>query len=226
MVTTGIRIGCSSSTPDRGVVIPMKNNRTLPFVLLLICAMLNGCSRTQTTVPTESAEASSQGDKLKELEEGDARVKASFSHLSDVLRQVTTESTLTLYEGLPHQHFYKKEMIDELIGKECRRRRGSFFYKHPNQVTGDDAGHLREIVVDQDSFQIWGGPKGCGGFHPDFSLLWTTGNGMVEFHICFGCHECQLFFNDTHVYCEIADDGYSRLKKILELYHDQLPDLG
>ena len=77
---------------------------------------------------------------------------------------------------------------------------------------GNIASNFREIFVKFRGFKL------CGGFHPDFSLVWGTGDSAVEIHVCFGCHELKAFRKGVEVYCDIPNGTYDELKKLLQKY--------
>jgi len=74
---------------------------------------------------------------------------------------------------------------------------------------------LISLIKKEGTFEKFSGHKRCGGFHPDFCLFWQDGGSIVEFHICFGCHEMIIYSGIQWVYCDISKAGYDSFKDIL-----------
>jgi hypothetical protein len=134
-------------------------------------------------------------------------------------------STFTLYEGLPHQFWDSKKLEEELANKRTIRiTRFAFpFYERPLSISSEDIEALRHLATSSDSFLSYGGPKLCGGYHPDYALAWSDGTSTSYLLICFGCHE--MFFDDgKHAFwADIRDEAAERFWSILHQYHDQRP---
>ena len=131
----------------------------------------------------------------------------------------------TLYEGLPHQFWDSKKLEEELANKRTIRiTQFEFpFYARPLSVSSEDIEALRQLATSSGSFLSYGGPKLCGGYHPDYALAWSDGTSTSYLLICFGCHE-MFFYDGKHAFwADIREEAFSKFKAILHKYHDQRP---
>jgi hypothetical protein len=150
-------------------------------------------------------------------------IEASFEKLKPLVAKLAADSKFTLFEGLPHQTWDREQLEEELKAKATVKRFGFPFYKTPNEVEAEDAEKLKALVQDPKSFIKFRGHKLCGGFHPDFSLVWGDGEEAIEIHICFGCHEIKAYGKDVEIYCDISGDAFDELEKLLQKYRKQRP---
>ena len=155
--------------------------------------------------------------------EDEAEARASIKELAPMVATLKDDSTLTLYEGLPHPMWDRELLESEKKEKKVIERYAFFFYERANALSEEDAKRLKAILRDGKTFVEFGGLKRCGGFHPDFALVWKDGDAEVELHVCFGCHELKAFRKDGEVYCDVAKEGYEELRKILGQYRIQRP---
>ena len=149
-----------------------------------------------------------------------ARIEASYKELPKLTELISGESKLTLFEGLPRQAGGQKELeLEEtVIQKEFP------FYKVPIKVSKADENLLRQICSKTESFQPFGGFKGSGGFHPDYSLHWAIGDRVAQIQVCFGRHEIRGYLDDVYVYTEISSGTLKWLSEILGRYKSQRPE--
>ena len=152
-----------------------------------------------------------------------AKIHKTFGELPKLAKVIRGQTSLTLYEGLPHQVWEQEGLKKELEEKETVKQHKFHFYKKANKVSKDDEAALRKLCCGKGAFRPYQGPKACGGFHPDFSLHWSDGKETVELHVCFGCHEMRGYFGETYVYCELTDAGFAWFQKILARYKLQRP---
>ena len=134
-------------------------------------------------------------------------------------------STFTLYEGLPHQLRDSRKLEEELGNKRTIRiTQFEFpFYARPLSVSSEDIESLRQLATSSGSFLSYGGPKLCGGYHPDYALAWSDGTFTSYFLICLGCHE-MFFYDGKHAFwADIREEAFSKFEAILHKYHDQRP---
>lgn len=153
-----------------------------------------------------------------------ADIEKSFPKLAGMLASIDGKSMLTLYEGLPHQMWDREQLAFELKNKESITRFGFPFYKTPNPVSEADTKLLSEALKAQEAFVRYQGFKLCGGFHPDFALVWTQeGKVPVEIHVCLGCGEIKAYTDGVEVYCDIMN-ALPRIEEVLKAYQIQRPD--
>ncbi len=67
------------------------------------------------------------------------------------------------------------------------------FYEQPLSIAATDVEELRRLSAAADSFAPYGGPKDCGGYHPDYCLSWKDGANTYELLICFNCQEMKIY---------------------------------
>jgi len=145
------------------------------------------------------------------------------SHFTPVTKGMSQASALTLYECLPHQSWEGELLKKELATKKTITIHGFPFYERPLSIAAADVEELRRLSVAADSFSPYGGPKACGGYHPDYCLAWKDGPTTYELLICFGCHEMKLFSPKQEELADIRKDAFERFETILKKYQDQRP---
>ena len=145
-------------------------------------------------------------------------IQESYKKLNELLKKVTAKSQLTLYVGLPHPMRAASEYAVEKKTAKTTKRYGFLFYKEAKKIHKDDIVSLKKTVKHPQAFQKYTAAKGCGGFHPDFALVYTDGKETVEIHLCFGCGEMKIFHGKTEVYCEMSQRGKNTFKFLLDQY--------
>lgn len=122
----------------------------------------------------------------------------------------------TLYEGLPRPSSGQEAYAQERMRTDIFFLGVHAFYKEPVSLSAVDATQLREIVAHKDSHLEYRGPKLCGGFHPDYVVMWN--DGTFGAMICFGCHEWGIFTPQDSYYEDIERSAYEKLRTILSRY--------
>ena len=64
-------------------------------------------------------------------------------------------------------------------------------------------------------YQPYGGPKLCGGYHPDYCFEWHSPQGTVYILLCTGCHEVIIIGGGTEVHCDLNSAPAKELEKLL-----------
>jgi hypothetical protein len=90
---------------------------------------------------------------------------------------------LTLLGGQPR--FAK----DPATTPDPVKRHGYQFHREPIPVDADLGQRLTATLAVGDSVVPFFGEKRCGGFHPDYALLWDVSGKTYEALLCFGCGE-------------------------------------
>jgi hypothetical protein len=129
---------------------------------------------------------------------------------------------LVLYEGLPHQKAV------ELLAEERRTKKtiqidGFDFYAEPLKLKPTDAFELRDLLSKFGTYRPYGGPKFCGGYHPDWCLQWSVNHHTYRICICLGCHEAKLLGTDTRVTTDLDESAYEQLSDTLRTYRKNHP---
>lgn len=140
-----------------------------------------------------------------------------------IASSIRSSPTFTLYEGLPRQNWKRKEFQQEQETKETFEICRFSFYKRPLPITAEDHLALRKLVTSSSTFYSYGGPKACGGYHPDYALVWTDGSTTCKILICFTCHEIYISDSKRGILSDIRDETFPQLEAILTKYHDQRP---
>jgi hypothetical protein len=144
-----------------------------------------------------------------------------FATLSEGFRQA--QEPPTLYEGLPHQFVEHELFLRERNRKSVIESHGYLFYKRPLPLRAADAAAVREALLEASNYKPYSGPKSCGGFHPDYQLVWGKGRAAREAQICFGCREIKLFNNTQTLVADLPNTAFLHLRVLLDKYRAQRP---
>jgi hypothetical protein len=145
------------------------------------------------------------------------------SGVNPITTGMSQASSLTLYEGLPHHSWEGELLKKELATKKTVTIHGFPFYERPLHVAAADVDELRRLSISADSFSPYGGPKACGGYHPDYCLSWKDGGTTYELLICFGCHEMKFFSPKQEWLADIGKEAFEQFESVLEKYREQRP---
>lgn len=135
---------------------------------------------------------------------------------------VGNSTDIQIFQGLPN-FLDSDDLAAELETKKSFKSHGYRFYSSPVALSADDETALRDLVTTPTTFFEWSGAKLCGGYHPDWMIRWIASDGTEhELLLCFGCHEAKLYGPDYQLYCNLAEDGYTKLKAVLERCNGKL----
>ena len=148
---------------------------------------------------------------------------AKFQPLAEDLRRASNAQPPTLYEGLPHQFVEHELFLRERDTKSVVESHGYLFYKRPLPLGAADAAAVRATLLDAATYKPYSGPKSCGGFHPDYRLVWGGGRAAREVQFCFGCREIKLFDNNQVLVADLPNAAYLHLRVLLGRYQAQRP---
>src|SRR5258708_15950342 len=66
--------------------------------------------------------------------------------------------------------------------------------------------------------------KFCGGFRPNFGIVWKQKESVVAVAmICFTWHEVLLVYRAKSIICDPTEKGFMQLRELLLKYRDQRP---
>lgn len=147
----------------------------------------------------------------------------TLSDLSGFLVNVRSAQTLIVYEGLPHQMFENDVYLSELKRADIVRFETFPFYAAPLNVSAPEKSKLTEIVLGDDAHIPYKGPTRCGGYHPDYVLVWEHAGHKSGAMVCFGCHEVIYFTPQGRLIQELGDAAYGNLKAVLSGYRVNRP---
>lgn len=169
------------------------------LLVLAVCSSLNGCG----------------GPTGKDRDE--------FTTISSAIARA---SSVTLLEGLPHQRWEAELLKQELDTKQTIEIRDFPFYERPLRITESDVQTLRQLITPHANFANHpeGVAKSCGGFHPDYCIVWKDGEATYEMLICFGCRDAKFYGSTQKLLLEIREEPFRQLRATLEKYHDQRPE--
>jgi len=145
---------------------------------------------------------------------------AQFAPISEAIRRA---SSLTLFEGLPHQEREPDQLKNELATKKTVRIHDYPFYEQPLALAPEDLEPLRRLSAAAETYSSYAGPKRCGGYHPDYGLAWKDGDSTYHLLICFGCQEMKLFGPKQELLADIRSDSFKQFESILKKYRAQRP---
>jgi hypothetical protein len=148
-------------------------------------------------------------------------VLANFGPLVEIIRKA---DKMTLYEGLPHQYWEASKLKSELNEKKTVEYHDFPFYAEPLILRKEDADWLTKALTDSKTIERHYEEHLCGGFHPDYCIEWQAGNDKVLCQVCLGCAELQLFGPKNNLHCDLEQDAYTSLKKLLAPYRKQRPE--
>jgi hypothetical protein len=149
--------------------------------------------------------------------------KKDAAEFTAISRGVTRATSLTLYEGLPHQTWETDQYQHELAAKKTVQLHHYPFYERTLSVGEPDREELRHLSASAETYFTFSGEKSCGGFHPDYCVTWFDGAVVYELLICFGCDEMKLYSPMQYLRFDIRGSACGRLKAVLSKYRDQRP---
>ncbi len=126
-----------------------------------------------------------------------------------VAKHIANADSVIVYEGLPR--------LDEAGIEREKRENETFqmdgfdFYAKPIALEQEIIDALQRHVADYRSFIPYGGPKFCGGYHPDLCLEWHTSGQVYRAFFCFGCHEGRFMGPDTKFMVDVDHNAYEVL---------------
>lgn len=145
----------------------------------------------------------------------------SYEQLGVLLKGVNSDAHLAVYRGWPYLPGegggrYEVERKRLLKQGQVVESYGQSFYTEALSVSRVDGLKLRSRLKDGKTIAAFRGFKRCGRFHADYALVWTHGETVTEFHICFGCSEIRGFTKGAAMHADLRGDGYKSLKELLQ----------
>lgn len=149
----------------------------------------------------------------------------NFDNLKPLVEGIRKADKVTLYEGLPHPFEEKRLLEKELKEKKTVMLHGFAFYAQVIGPKEADAKKLAELFGTDGSFVKFGGPKKCGGFHPDWAIEWKAGDDVYRALVCFGCHEVKIYGPKHELHADVRG-AYKPLQSLLKGYDKNRPTPG
>lgn len=140
---------------------------------------------------------------------------------------VREAASVVVFEGLPHP-----VLAEKLYQREAKRHdlisiHGYPFYARPLNVPAETIDQIRAILLNPAAhlqFPELMPSELCGGYHPDYAVVWLNGGKQYGSLICFGCREWKNFTPDQLLYGRISHEAFTKLSGILDGYHGQRPE--
>ncbi len=129
---------------------------------------------------------------------------------------------IVVFEGLPHQFWQHKTLEEELKRQDIIKIWDFHFYTPA--VKASNADELTRLLGASASIQVYGGPKNCGGYHPDYCVAWTVERVTYHALVCFGCHEVVFFDGKKSFKYDLAQGMQERFKEVLSIYAKKRPN--
>jgi hypothetical protein len=130
-------------------------------------------------------------------------------------------TSLLVFEGLPHPMSEKQALETESKRKDTKKLLLYMFY-----TPGADARNaeeIRKLLSNPAGLAVYRGPKGCGGFHPDYSISWQAGETSHYALICFGCGEIVFYDGKTSLRYDLPKDTLAKYKELLAVHEAKRP---
>jgi hypothetical protein len=182
--------------------------RLLPLIVsLLLLIHAAGCNRESRSPPDGGSPLGAE----------------DASAFGPISKGIADATSLTLFEGLPHQVWDMDQYQNELATKKTVRLHEYPFYERTLAVGKSDQEGLRRLSASAESYSSFSGEKSCGGYHPDFCLAWTDAGSRYELLICFGCQEMKLYGPTQSLRLDIRPDAAKSFRAILSQYRGQRP---
>lgn len=124
------------------------------------------------------------------------------------------------YEGLPHQMWEQELLAKELKEKETITFNDFPFYKKPLSLESVDKNGIITYLKNKSNYGTFT-PKKCGGFHPDYAIVWNDGDQQYTSLICFGCND--IFLYENKVLTKYSMTNMNILEGFLKKYRVQRP---
>lgn len=164
-------------------------------------------------------------ERIDRLEQVDMSTKkpSSFAESRALVAAIAEADTVTVWEGLPHPMWEKHLLEMELLHKKTIEVHGFPFYQDPLEISVEDAKQLIALFRGPDLFKKPMVGKLCGGFHPDYRLVFRAGANTYEVLICLTCHEASFFGPSADSSCDIEEPAYQRFQRFLKRFVKNRP---
>lgn len=155
-----------------------------------------------------------------------SRKETSLGDITPFFEAISGAESVTVYEGLPHPLWESKLHDSELKRPDLIRIEGYSFYAKPLNLSAEENQKLTEISLRKDAHLVHGGFKQCGGYHPDYVIIWEKRGKKSGSLICFGCYEWKNFTPQGRLYEDLGESAYKDLQALLTKYVVNRPNAG
>ena len=140
--------------------------------------------------------------------------QTDFDQLARVLPSSDAKLAF-VHKGLPHQMWASRELWRDLFTTANRSIGGYRFYTTPIAASDELRRALTTAMRTPALYEPYGGPKHCGGYHPDYCFEWHSHQGTVYGLLCTGCHEVIIIGGGTELHCDLISAPAKDLEKLL-----------
>ncbi|MCA9215290.1 MAG: hypothetical protein KDB27_19620 [Planctomycetales bacterium] len=158
-----------------------------------------------------------------EWTEGIRGIAATFTQYDDFAEAIASCADIEVYEGLPHPTWESELLVSETDKNETIVLGGFHFYAEPIEVRTRDANRLRELYCSRGSFYPFQGFKDCGGYHPDWCVVWKNDDATFEVQFCFGCCEMRTANGSSLHECDMSRKSQRQFEATLNKYRTKRP---
>ncbi|MCX6968840.1 MAG: hypothetical protein NTV93_01630 [Verrucomicrobia bacterium] len=138
-------------------------------------------------------------------------------------KAVSSIPDLQVFEGLPDPKTESSLFAREITRGDVVSIGDFHFYKKPLAMSDADIAELRAVFSPGNPFSPGGGQDPCGRFHPDYVLVWKSGDSGYSAQIGLGCQEIEAAGPSLRIHRYIPPDIYARLNRVLGKYSVSRP---
>lgn len=173
---------------------------------------LSGC---RTPKPDFSYALPEERKQLEEAVASHARLAATLARCRN--------SSAEIFEGLPHPRWEKQALAAESRRSDTFQNHDFGFYRPAMALPQPARSLLLDRIQTLTTYQPWGGPKSCGGFHPDLLVRFTSDGGPIDLHLCFGCSEAMIYDGLSFILVDMKEPVSDKLQQLQETHREKRP---
>ena len=148
---------------------------------------------------------------------------AEVSARRALVGKINADSSLKLYEGLPHPRFDAELFKSESMTKPTTRIHSDLFYESEVVIEEELENQFRALCKAGSTYQTFRGEKLCGGFHADYALRWSHRDDGVMILMCFNCEEAWLLGDNISVRVDLSESAAKSLIALLAKTRSERP---
>lgn len=156
--------------------------------------------------------------RLDKAAESREHIFRSSLFLSGLRTIQQNQAQLQLLEGVSRDFKMPEEVNEEEEEEEEEppfvNHLGYTFHGSPLKPAPELAAQVLSICLNPENYRPYGGPKFCGGFHPDLCLDARNDFDSTTLMICFGCHEVILSDAGQNLKFEMDTESMRRLEAL------------
>ena len=212
--------------------IAFEHDQSWMLIVVLGALLISGCRdvKTATPPPDDDYTQALVDQTLNRLDSGDPEwsrdvreIAVTFAHYDDFANAISSCTKIVVYEGLPHPTWESDLLSSEVRSNETIVLGNFHFYASPIAISARDARQICELYCSRGSFYPFQGFKDCGGFHPDWCVVWQTKETTYEVQFCFGCCEMKTTDGSNFLRCDMGNKRRKQFEAILSRYRSKRP---